>query len=114
VIECTRFHHVNKGHLVGFAELYIPRWKAIIKGVKLYEKDGARWVSMPSEKYTDKEGNDRYSPIIKFTEQDVTDKFCEQAKQAIDAWIESGAGQAQQTQGMMHDMATTFRRGMHG
>lgn len=49
-------------------------------------KDGRRWVTPPSQEFTDKDGNKAYSPILKFFDQDVSKAFSSKALDAIDSF----------------------------
>lgn len=87
MIECVRFHEHKNGSLLGFAELYIPRWQISINGVKLFQKGSARWAQVPGTLYTDADGESKYNPTIKFKDTKMFDKFKQEAVKAIDAWI---------------------------
>lgn len=87
-MECIRFKSYEKGFLQGFADLYVTKWGLEIKGIGLYMKNGKRWISFPSQKFENCNGETSYSPYIKFRERDHMDKFTESAKKAIDKWCE--------------------------
>lgn len=86
MIECTRFKAFQKGYLQGFADISIPKWGVEIQGLSLYMKDGRRWVNLPGNEYTNKEGEKKYAPFLRFTEKDHYIAFVEAAKAAIDKW----------------------------
>lgn len=83
-ITCTAFKQVNKGVLIGFANIYIPKWGVEIFGVSLFEKNGKRWISMPSREYEDKtDGKKKYMPHIRFREKSHGDLFASKVMDAI-------------------------------
>jgi len=84
-MECIRFKSFVTGSLLGFADFYIDKWKAEIHGCKLYQKDGRRWIQLPSNEYQ-QGGETKYSPIIKFTQKEHWEAFVKQAKEAIDEY----------------------------
>ena len=86
MIECVKFKSVVKGHLQGFADVFITKWGVEIHGLALYMKNGNAWVNMPSREFENEEGKKAYAPIIRFRDTDHRDAFCHQAKEAIDKW----------------------------
>lgn len=78
---------------MGFADFYIEKWGAEIQGCSVYQKDGARWINLPGSKYTNREGEDKFAPFLRFREKKLYEAFIKQAKDAVDKWIEvNGAG----------------------
>lgn len=83
-ITCTAFKQVNKGVLVGFANIFVPKWGVEIYSISLFEKNGKRWISMPSREYEDKnDGEKKYMPYIRFKEKSHGDLFASKAMDAI-------------------------------
>jgi len=64
---------IRKGALLGFFDVEMPSGM-IIRGTMLFEKEGRRWVGLPSKEYT-KDGVKAYSPIIEFGSKDRAEKF---------------------------------------
>jgi len=84
-IVCTGFKRIDKGLLVGFASVFVPKWGLEIFGISLFEKNGKKWISMPSREYEDKnEGKKKYFPHIKFREKSHAELFEEKVKAAIE------------------------------
>lgn len=83
MIKCERFTKVNKGALVGYADLYVDKWDLEIKGVQLLEKNGSRWVNFPSKEY-EKDGGKKYMPYVRLKKKENYERFMEEAKNAID------------------------------
>lgn len=93
MIECTRFKSYQKGHLQGFAVLYIEKWGVEIQGFTLWMKDGRRWVNLPTAKYIDKDGNEKNRHFFYFKKKEHWNAFCEEAKKAIDKWCDENSDQ---------------------
>lgn len=84
MIECTNFKEHKEGCLTGFADFYIEKWQAEVKGCKIFEKDGKRWVKLPDRKFINDEGDTAYAPILKFLHVESNQIFSEKAIEAID------------------------------
>lgn len=84
-IKCIKFKSYQKGCLLGFATLYVENIKMEIRGCTLNQKDGKRWVSMPSTPYQ-KDGETKYQSINYFPEKGDSEQFSEAAKRAIEAF----------------------------
>ena len=85
MIICTHFKTYKKGHLQGYADLFIDKWNITIYGCGLYMKDGKRWVSFPMREY-EQDGEKKFIPIMRFKDKANHNIFCEQAKKSIDNW----------------------------
>lgn len=83
-IECLKFQPVSKGLLIGFADFYIPKTGLEIFGCQLFQKDGKRWINMPSREYTNEQGEKKYMPYIRYREAAHKELFTELALKAID------------------------------
>ena len=89
MIECTRFKPHQKGHLVGFADIYIDKWEAEIQGVAFFNKNGQRWITLPGKEY-EKDGEKKFAPFLRFRETQTYRTFVEHASKAIDRYIADG------------------------
>ena len=83
-IECMRFQSVNKGSLLGYADFYIPKTGQEIYGCQLHQKDGRRWINLPSKEYTNDQGERKFSPCVRYRERSHMDAFSEACKKAIE------------------------------
>jgi len=83
MIRCTKFIPVNKGTLIGFANLYIDNWKGTFYGFGYHEKDGKKWVKFPS-RLTEINGEKKYFDYFQFENPIHRDEFLRQAKLAIE------------------------------
>lgn len=96
MIECIQFRHFPSGALVGFADLYVPKWDVEIRDCCFFEKEGKRWVSFPGKEYTSQEGLRRTKAFMKFREHNHFLEFCTQAKEAVQSFLESQSSKEQQ------------------
>ena len=85
-MECISWKAYEKGILQGFADLKIDKWGIVVKGCKLFMKDGKRWVSPPSNEFTNENGKKKYSPAFKFITQELAKSFSEKAVKAIESY----------------------------
>ena len=83
MIECIRYTAINKSTCLGMATIHISNWKMTISGIALHQKDGKRWVNLPS-RIVEENGEKKYYPYIYFDDKDTKDKFGEAVKKAID------------------------------
>jgi len=60
--EIKNFKKYESGKLKGFFTLKAGIFE--INDCKYFVGDNGAWVSLPDKKYTDKDGNDKYSPIV--------------------------------------------------
>jgi hypothetical protein len=84
MIECLRYISINKGTLLGYADLWVEKMGIEIFGCSLHQKDGRRWVNLPSREYKDKNGETKYQSIIRFRNKSFYERFCKKAKEAIE------------------------------
>ena len=91
MITCTRFHKLEKGALLGFATLFFEDWGIEIHSCSLNSKEGAMWVSIPSQAY-EKDGVKKYSPYVTFKDKDQYSKFQKDALAAVQKVRDSTKG----------------------
>lgn len=70
-MEISNYKVIDKGFLKGSFNLEIPEWEQTIRKVNHFVKDGAAWISWPSEMYM-KDGEKKYYSYVQFGEK--TDK----------------------------------------
>ena len=80
---CTQFKEMNKGSLLGFANIYIPKWGIEVYGISLFQKGDRKWVSFPSREY-EKDGEKKYLSHLKFRERGHMDLFGERVIKAVE------------------------------
>ena len=83
-VECMRYKSVNKGSLLGYADLFVPKTGLEIYGCTLHQKEGRRWINFPSREYSDETGEKKYAPIVRFREKAHMEGFTKVAKEAIE------------------------------
>lgn len=97
-IECTKYKSCIKGNLLGFADLWIPKWGVEITGCSHCCKGTQEWINLPSREYTKPDTNEKaYAPIVKFREKAHATAF--------------GAAALKVVQAKMAEMATTPQQG---
>lgn len=90
MLEISKVQMINKGHLVAKCDVRIPTWKFTIHGVTIFEKNGSRWVSMPSQQY-EKDGQKKFFPHCRFDDMDILEKFQAEVKKLFEAWLSTNA-----------------------
>ena len=94
-VECMEFKpHANK-NLLGFANFWVPKMGLEIYGCSLHEKEGRRWINLPSREYKDNEGVTKYMPVIRFRDKDHYSAFMDACKRAIDEWSAANLSQSE-------------------
>jgi DNA-binding cell septation regulator SpoVG len=86
----SEFKAFEKNTLRGFFTVTMPSGM-IVHGCSLHEKNGARWIGMPSNKFTTKEGTTSYTPIVEFVSREAADRFRDQVLVALDKSREAAA-----------------------
>jgi len=82
-IEVTGFKRLERGTLVGFADITIRELRLKVHEVALHEKGTARWASMPSRPWLkdgiavrdDTTGKIQYSSLFEFEDRPTRDAF---------------------------------------
>jgi hypothetical protein len=65
---------LNKGALRGFFDVELPSGLKL-NSCTLLEKDGKRWIGLPSREYTKTDGTKAYQPIVEIPDREARDKF---------------------------------------
>ncbi|RWN58467.1 hypothetical protein [Mesorhizobium sp.] len=73
----------SAGALVGFVDVHVPAWYLKLFGCAVFDKDGRRWVSLPSRPALDRDkraltgadGKVSYNPCVAFDNKDTADRF---------------------------------------
>ena len=73
-MEILNFKQINKGCLVARFDVYIPKWGFTIRGCSLFNKDGHRWISMPSHKIEREDGSTMHYEHVRF-DNCIKDRF---------------------------------------
>jgi len=60
-----------------------------IRDICVHEKGGERWLGMPSKQYTDKDGTEKWAPIVKFPDKTIWSRFQAATLKALDAHLKA-------------------------
>jgi hypothetical protein len=74
VITISGARKINKGALIGFFDITLPS-RMKLNGCTLLEKDGKRWIGLPSREWTKPDGSKSYAPIVEIPDREARDKF---------------------------------------
>jgi hypothetical protein len=94
-MEITKYTHVGKGNLIGFASVTIKKWDFYINGIGICEKNGHRWINFPNRPYDAPDGTKKYAPHCGFLERDIKDIFEKRFLQALDEYLAKNPQQQQ-------------------
>src|SRR3954470_20231517 len=71
-----------KNTLLGFVSIEVPSG-VIFKEVSLHEKNGSRWINLPSRAWSKPDGTTGYQPLIDFRDSRARTRFQDEALLAI-------------------------------
>ena len=77
----------DKRTLCGFLTFTLPSG-LVIHNCMLHEKDGKRWIALPSRQYTKADGSPTYTPLIEFATKDARQRFQAAALRAVERFFE--------------------------
>ncbi|MDP9113139.1 MAG: septation protein SpoVG family protein [Acidobacteriota bacterium] len=66
--------HYSKNTLVAFVDFTLIEAGLSIKGASIHEKEGARWVSLPSRSYSDAQGT-HWAPVVEFASKEARSRI---------------------------------------
>jgi hypothetical protein len=84
LIEIERFKRLDRGHLVGVADIIIPEWRLKIQGVGIFNKNGAKWVNLPQKTYQGTDGGTKYADTLQWTDNAVASRFRDAVLEALE------------------------------
>jgi hypothetical protein len=73
-ITISNARKLNKGALIGFFDVALPSGMKL-NGCTLLEKEGKRWIGLPSREWTKPDGSKSYVPIVGIPDREARDKF---------------------------------------
>jgi len=84
-IKITKFtKRENDSSLKAYFNIVVEKWgNFYINDMKLFEKNGSRFVTFPDKEYT-KDGEKKYAANCGFTERNVSTSFQNNVLKAID------------------------------
>ena len=66
-MEILNYKSIMKGCLLGKFDIVIPEWGALtIHECTVFQKEGKRWIALPSKEYQAKDGQKKHYGLIKF------------------------------------------------
>jgi hypothetical protein len=85
MIDCIRYKPVNKGSLLGFADIAVEGLPLVhIYGCGVFQKEGRRWVTMPSREWIDEEtGLKKFYAYIRLAEPGSMYQFSHDAMHCV-------------------------------
>ena len=75
MLEITKFRAVDKNTLKGFLSVRMHKTGLEIRDIAIHEKNGSRWLQMPSRPYTDSQGGQKYSFILDWFDSEKKTQF---------------------------------------
>lgn len=92
-IEIVSFKPFSKNTLQGFATIRMTNVGVEIRDVTLHEKNGKRWIQLPSKSY-EKDGKALWACILDFYDKSRGEQFQKATLAALDAFLSKGRGGA--------------------
>ena len=86
-IEIVSFRKFEKNSLIGFCTVKMTTIGLEIRDCAVQQKDGKKWVNLPSKPYEKEDGTTGYSYIIKFTDKDRYFQFQKAVLQELDKYL---------------------------
>ena len=91
MVKCIKYKSYVKGTLLGFADIFVPKWGVEIYSLTYHQKDGKRWVNFPSREF-EIEGEKKRMSYFRFPDSGHYTLFCEKVKEAIETKIKETQG----------------------
>jgi hypothetical protein len=91
-IEITSFRPLEKNTLRGFLTIRLSDVGLVVKDVCLHEKNGKRWLQLPSKPYKKTDGGQAWAYILEFEKSHYW-VFQDAGLSALDAYLsQTGEG----------------------
>lgn len=88
MIEISNIFPIHKGDLMATCSVSIKPWEMTYHKVTIWQKGANKWVTMPREKYENREGETKYNELIEFHTTSSKKRFSKQVIDAVDKYIE--------------------------
>lgn len=85
-IKIVNFRPLGKNTLRGFLTIHFIDIGLVVKDVCLHQKDGKRWLQLPSRSYQKKDGTVAYAYVMEFEKKDYW-IFQDSALTALDSYF---------------------------
>ena len=89
-MEVKNFRPINKGSLVGYIDIFLPKLDWTICGCGYFVSGDKKWVNLPTRGYKDEEGKQCYADIISMPKE-MKKRFSDDA---LKAYAEFSASQS--------------------
>lgn len=88
-MKILRFTQSTKpGSMLGFLDLEVTAWGDFtIYGIKLFTKNGHRWIQFPTHSKDEPSGEKKYFPHCAFKDLDMKKKFEEKLLKVLDQYL---------------------------
>jgi hypothetical protein len=86
-IEIVSFRKLEKKTLIGFCTVRLTNAGLEIRDATVHQKDGKKWVNLPSRPYEKEDGFTGYSYIVKFVDKDRYFQFQKAVLQELDKYL---------------------------
>lgn len=91
-LAVVKWTNRESGCLKGFLDITAEPLR--INGLKLFEKDGRRWVAWPAQEYVKRDGSKAYTPIVEFATRDDERAFQEVILADLGRYLEEAGDDA--------------------
>lgn len=81
-IKCLKYTPVRKGFLEASIDILVEKWGIEILEVKIFNKEGRRWVSFPT-KMSESNGKKSFYPYIRFANKEHMNQFTVQVLESV-------------------------------
>ena len=95
-IEITKFRKYEKNTLQGFMSILMTGIGLEIRDCTVHQKDGKKWIGLPSRPYEKEDGTTGYSYIVKFVDKDKYFQFQESVIKELDKYLSKETGDTQE------------------
>lgn len=92
-MEILSYRAVNKGLLLGFFNVRIPRWdNAVLKNLRLLSKNNHRFIGFPAKEMMI-QGEKKFSAQVVIEDKETFFKLQNEILKAIDEWMLKNSSQ---------------------
>jgi len=87
-VKCLKYKVLNKGFLEAVCEVELSPLGLVIRGLKIFSKEGRKWLGFPALKY-EKDGATAYWPYLMMADKHLSDAFTEKVLAATDTFLKA-------------------------
>lgn len=90
-MEIVRATKIDKGSLKFTLDVKIKKWgNFVIHSLQIFEKEGRKWLAMPSKKIEVGTSGARYLAHCRFEDRATHDAFAEKVFETFEKWLAAG------------------------